>query len=57
MTPGKGTQKYVTNPPQWDGFLYVLSTSDPRSLSLDGAENPKKMELKRSSQEKVEKNI
>ena len=42
MTPRKGTQKYVTSPPQWDGFLYVLSTSGLRSLSLDGVENPDK---------------
>ena len=42
MTPGKGTQKDVTIPPQWDGFLYVLSASDLRSLSLDGVENPDK---------------
>ena len=55
MTPGKGTQKYVTSPPQWDGFLYVLSASDPRYFSPDGVENPDKMELKGSSQEKVEK--
>ena len=34
MTPKKGTQKDVTIPPQWDGFLYVLGTSNPRSLSL-----------------------
>ena len=39
MTLGKGTQKYVTNPPQWDGFLYVLSTLNLKSLSLDGVEN------------------
>ena len=49
MTPGKGAQKDVTSPPRWDGFLYVLNTSDPRSLSLDGAKNPNKMELKGSS--------
>ena len=55
MTPGKGTQKDVMSPPQWDGFLYVLRTSDPRSISLDGAENPNKIELKGSSQAKVEK--
>ena len=42
MTHGKGTQKDVTKPPQWDGFLYVLSASDLRSLSLDGVENPEK---------------
>ena len=42
MTPGKGTQKYVTNLPQWDGFLYVFSASDLISLSLDGVENPNK---------------
>ena len=55
MTPGKGTQKYVTSPPQWDGFLYVLNASDPRSLSLYGAKNTEKIELKGSSQAKVEK--
>ena len=55
MTPGKGTHKDVTSPPQWDGFLYVLSASDPRSLSLDGVENPDKMELKGSSQAKSRK--
>ena len=53
MTLGKGMQKDVTSPPQWDGFLYVLSASDPRSLSLDGAENPDKIKLKGSSQAKV----
>ena len=42
MKPRKGTQKDVTSPPQWDGFLYVLSTSDLRSLSLGGVENPDK---------------
>ena len=42
MTLGKGTQKDVTSPPQWDGFLYVLSASDIRYLSLDGVENPNK---------------
>ena len=42
MTPGKGTEKGVTSSPQWDGFLYVLSASDLRSLSLDGLENPNK---------------
>ena len=55
MTPGKGTQKDVTSPPQWDGFSYVLITSNPRSLSLDGAENPDKIELKGSLEGKVEK--
>ena len=55
MTPGKGTQKDVTSPPQWDGFLYALSALDPRSLSLDGIEKPYKIELKGRSQAKVEK--
>ena len=55
MTLGKGTQKDVTSPPQWDGFLYVLNASDLISLSLDGVENPEKIELKGISQEKVEK--
>ena len=55
MTLGKGTQKYVMSLPQWDGSLYVLNTSDPIPLSLDGAENPEKIELKGGSQAKVEK--
>ena len=55
MTPGKGTKKDVTSPPQWDVLFYVLSASDPRSLSLDGVENLDKMELKGRSQAKVEK--
>ena len=42
----KGTweenKKGVSNSPQWDGFLEVLSTSDLKSLSLDGVENPDK---------------
>ena len=42
-------------PPKWDGFLYVLSASDSRAPFLDAAENPYKIELKGSSQEKVEK--
>ena len=42
MTPRKETQKYVTNPLQWDGFLYILSALDLRSLSLDCVENPYK---------------
>ena len=42
MTPQKGTQKDVTSPPQWDGFLYVLNASNLRSLSLYGVENPEK---------------
>jgi len=36
MAPGRKTQKGVTSSPQWDGFLEVLSTSDLKSLSLDG---------------------
>ena len=55
MTLGKGTQKDATSPPQWDGFWYVLSASNIISLSLDGVENPNKMELKGSSQAKVYK--
>ena len=42
MAPGKGTQKDVNSPPQWDGFLYVLNASDLRSFSLDGVENLEK---------------
>ena len=56
MTPGKGTWKDVTSPPQWDGFLYVLNTSNIRSLSLDGVENPEKNGTQRElTSNKVEK--
>ena len=56
MTPEKGTQKYISSPPQWDGFFYVLSASDPRSLSLDGVENPDKNGTQRDlTRKKVEK--
>ena len=56
MTPGKGTQKDVTSPPQWDGFFYVLSASDLRSHSLDGVENPdKKWNSRGAHEKKVEK--
>ena len=57
MTPGKGTQKYVTSPPQWDGFLYVLNTSYIRSISLDGVENPDKDGTERELTRKNSKNM
>ena len=37
-----GKQEGVSNSPQWDGFLEVLSTSDLIFLSLVGVENPHK---------------
>ena len=40
LTPGKGTLKDVTSPPQWDGFLYSLSALDLISISDDSVENP-----------------
>ena len=55
MTPGKGSQKDVTSPPQWDGFWYVLNASDPRSLSLNGAENPEKQNSKGAHKQKQKK--
>ena len=56
MTPRKGTQKYVTSHPQWDGFLYVLNALDLRSLSLDGVENLDKNGNQREfTSKKVEK--
>ena len=57
MTPRKGTQKDVTSPPQWDGFLYVLSTSDLTSLSLDGVENPEKNGTQGEFTSKKQKNM
>ena len=53
----KGTQKDVTNPPQWDGFLYVLGASNSRSLSLDGAANPDKNGTQRELTSKKQKKI
>ena len=53
MAHARRTQKGVTSPPQWDGFLYVLSTLDLKSLSLDDVQNLDKMlEPKGSSKEK-----
>ena len=47
----KGTweekKKGVSNPPQWDGFLKVLNTSDLKFLSLVGVENPDKHRTQR----------
>ena len=45
LKPGKGTKNDVTSPPQWDGFLVVLNTSDPKFLPLNGVENPRCVEL------------
>ena len=53
MSHGKGTQKDVTSPPQWDGFLYVLNASDIRSLYLDGVEKPNKNGTKRELTRKM----
>ena len=57
MTPGKGTQKDVTIPPQWDGFFYVLSASDLRSLSIDGVQNPDKNGTQRELTRKRQENM
>ena len=57
MTPGKGTQKDVTSPPQWDGFLYVLNTSYLRSLSLDGVKNLEKNGTQREFTREKQKNM
>ena len=57
MTPGKGTQKDVTSPPQWDGFLYILSALDLRPLSLDGIENAEKNGTQRELTSKRQKNM
>ena len=47
----KGTweenKKGVSNSPQWDGFLKVLSASDLTFLSLVGVENPDKHRTQR----------
>ena len=40
-------KKGVSNSPQWDGFLKVLSTSDLEFLSLVGVENPNKHRTQR----------
>ena len=57
MTTGKGTQKDVTSPPQWDGFLYVLDALDLSSLSLDGVANPDKNGTQREFTSKKQKNM
>ena len=40
-------KKGVSNSPQWDGFLKVLSTLDLEFLSLVGVENPDKHRTQR----------
>ena len=47
-----GKLEGVSNSPQWDGFLEVLSTLDLRFISLVGVENPQRIELKGSSHNK-----
>ena len=42
-----GKQEGVSNSPQWDGVLEVLSTSDLESLSPIGVENPDKYRTQR----------
>ena len=44
-----GKKEGVSNSPQWDGFLEVLSTSNLRFFSLVDVENPmQRVELKGS---------
>ena len=54
--PGRKTWKDVTSSPQWDGFLYVLGTSDLKFLSLDCVENLDKNGPQRKlTRKKIEK--
>ena len=57
----KGTweenKKGVSNSPQWDGFLKVLSISDLKSLSLVGVENPDKHRTQRELTKKIMENV
>ena len=46
-------KKGVSNSPQWDGFLEVLSTSDLESLSLVGVENPDKDRTQRELTQQI----
>ena len=53
LTPGKGTKNDVTIPPQWDGFFVVLNAQIQNFLSLNGVENPRRVELYGSSRSKI----
>ena len=57
----KGTceenKKGVSNSPQWDGFLEVLSTSDLEFLSLVGVENPDKYRTQRELTKQMIENM
>ena len=57
----KGAQeenkKGVSNSPQWDGFLEVLSTSDLEFLSLVSVENPDTHRTQRELTKQIMENM
>ena len=52
-----GKQEGVSNSPQWDGFLEVLSTSDLAFLSPVGVENPDKDRTQRELTQQIMENM
>ena len=52
-----GKQEDVSNSPQWDGFLEVLSTSDLAFLSPVGVENPNKDRAQRDLTQQIMENM
>ena len=52
-----GKQEGVSNSPQWDGFLEVLSTSDLEFLSPVGVENPDKDRTQRELTQQIMENM
>ena len=55
--PERKTKKGVSNSPQWDGFLKVLSISDLKCLSLVGVENPNKHRTERELTKRMMENV
>ena len=55
--PERKKRKGVSNSPQWDGFLKVLSASDLAFLSLVGVENPSKHGTQREITKQIMENV
>ena len=55
--PWEENKKGVSNSPQWDGFLEVLSTSDLVFLSLFGVENLDKDRTQRELTQQIMENM
>ena len=53
----EGKKEGVSDSPQWDGFLKVLSISDLKFLSLVGVEKPYKHRTQRELTKQIMENV